>query len=317
MIYFYLFGYYDTICFFLPLFVMLLFSVLIRSTFLKSFLNIVSITTLFMLILVWTSIFLKGFSVNDNISVIESGFESTPNASMKKSDNQDIQSYERFDNQGVMHNIRFWDSYKTITFSMAYDVFDRQADSSFLMRNRLSKSVTSIENMNIAYAQITKKEAKSLQFIYQKFDKIRADNDLDDLEFAKALVSFVQDVPYLVLSPGICESSNCQANVALGMEAPVEFLYNLKGDCDTRVLFLVIALRHYGIDAALLASYQYQHVMLGVSLPISGRFIENSGTKYYFWETTGMNWPAGVLPPSMQDDRYWQVLFGSELPFYQ
>jgi hypothetical protein len=118
-----------------------------------------------------------------------------------------------------------------------------------------------------------------LNGVYGLMDSIRLTHRLDSVGFAKTVVSFVQDIPYaLVLDRGCnpdlyrdafirsyLQSANadCSGFQRFGINTPVEFMGTLKGDCDTRTLFLYTLLDHYGYDVAILSSEVYSHSLLG------------------------------------------------------
>ena len=92
-----------------------------------------------------------------------------------------------------------------------------------------------------------------------------------------------------------------------GLYSPSEFIWQLKGDCDTRTVLLYSMLQNMGFDAVIFISSQYAHSMLGVDVPSSGDYLRHKGVNYYFWETTSKGWVPGALPPDMQQLAYWEV----------
>lgn len=161
--------------------------------------------------------------------------------------------------------------------------------------------------------------------MYQMIDSIRADVNPSRMQLAEILVSFVQDIPYVLVHSEGCEAADsgsfsfeyhkegkpCLPNTKYGLQGPAEFLYNLQGDCDTRTVLLYTLLRHYGYDVAVLNSEEYAHSILGINLPTQGEFVKYQGRKYYVWETTGLNWMPGNLPPIYGNIAYWKVIVAS------
>lgn len=144
---------------------------------------------------------------------------------------------------------------------------------------------------------------------------------------ANILVSFVQDIPYQLVHELACpfhpgldscltfscryhrQGRPCQPNVRFGIYSPVEFMYSLAGDCDTRVVLLKMLFDHYGFDSIVLISRYYQHAMLGLRLPSSGtNFVMVDGLKYYVWETTATGWQMGQLGPTYGNLSYWMPI---------
>ena len=89
---------------------------------------------------------------------------------------------------------------------------------------------------------------------------------------------------------------------------------NLKGDCDTKTIFLYYILSKLGYSVAVLGSEHYSHAILGISGNYSGQHKKYEGLNYYAWETTATGFVPGLLPPDWSNMRYWNVLLeNSEL----
>lgn len=129
-------------------------------------------------------------------------------------------------------------------------------------------------------------------------------------------VSMIQDIPYnYILSTDSCFTHTDYPCVPLqryGILSPVEFLYSLSGDCDTRTVTLFTLLKNLGFDPIIVNSYQYRHSMLAVDVPTGGDFIMHKGRKFYFWETTATGWMPGMLPPDMPNTNYWTIILDYE-----
>ena len=83
---------------------------------------------------------------------------------------------------------------------------------------------------------------------------------------------------------------------------------NLKGDCDTRTLFLYGLLKHEGYDVVIFGSEKYRHSILGIDLPIlAPNYKWVNGTKYYLWETTNTGFEAGYIPATISNTSYWNL----------
>ena len=94
------------------------------------------------------------------------------------------------------------------------------------------------------------------------------------------IVSFVQNIEYSLPWSGDCEEDkdeylvkstvdagkDCYSNVAFGWFAPIEFIGNFTGDCDTRTVFLFTVLKHYKYDVVILNSSVYSHSILAINL---------------------------------------------------
>tara|TARA_B110000037_G_scaffold181504_1_gene208684 strand:- start:2011 stop:2790 length:780 start_codon:yes stop_codon:yes gene_type:complete len=172
------------------------------------------------------------------------------------------------------------------------------------------------------YKKIVEHDKLKLSTIYDLFDQISRTKVLSRNEFADVIVTFVQNIPYNILTSESCsdaylnsksikemidQGTDCDGNVFGGLYTPTEFIKNFKGDCDTRTVFLYTILNRYGYDTRILNSDFYRHSIIGVNLPSRGRFKTHLGKRYYTWETTNINWQLGDLPPSTSRMGFWFV----------
>lgn len=152
-------------------------------------------------------------------------------------------------------------------------------------------------------------------FLLKFSDSLRTVYQLDSIDFAKAIVSMVQSIPYVLIYPENCPPNiniPCIDNINLGFCTPIEFSFTLNGDCDTRALFLFSIFQQHGFDVILLVSQKYQHAILGINLPIDGTTFYHNRKRYIVWETTAEGWKPGVLPPNCNNLEYWEVLISSD-----
>ncbi len=174
------------------------------------------------------------------------------------------------------------------------------------------------------YTYLSKHDQPELEEIAQMFDSIRVVRNLNKVDFAEALVTCVQDIPYSLLAQKTCEeyknnpkyaeiykSHGCVEYIEYGLNSPTEFAYSLKGDCDTRTLFLFTLFSELGYKVAILNSERYEHSILGLSIPIAGKYKQRNGTRYYLWETTMKGWQAGSLSPEMDNLDYWEFVLAN------
>tara|TARA_B110000977_G_C10887143_1_gene419888 strand:- start:6 stop:818 length:813 start_codon:yes stop_codon:yes gene_type:complete len=172
------------------------------------------------------------------------------------------------------------------------------------------------------YKKIIDNDKDKLNTIYELFDQILKTKVLSRNEFADVIVTFVQNIPYNILTTESCSNAylnsktlkelidsgiDCDGNVFGGIYTPTEFIKNFKGDCDTRTVFLYTILNRYGYDTKILNSDIYRHSIIGVNLPSRGRYKTHLGKRYYTWETTNINWQLGDLPPSTNRMAFWHV----------
>jgi len=138
---------------------------------------------------------------------------------------------------------------------------------------------------------------------------------LDRGAFARMVVAFVQDIPYNYIMPKGCEGYDqhpCVPNERYGILSPVEFLYRLQGDCDTRTVLLFTLLTNLGYQPVIVNSSEYAHSMLALDIPASGDYLVHKGRRYAFWETTNTGWLPGMIPPGMNNLHYWHVVLDTD-----
>lgn len=178
------------------------------------------------------------------------------------------------------------------------------------------------------YDYIERTDSPSLDLIIQGFSAIQKEKELNAMEFAEMVVSCIQDIPYSFVFPDECLPAEqyedairiileqcpecCIGNISYGIQNPVSFMQNLKGDCDTRTVIIYSILKHFGYDVAILNSDFYRHSILGVNLPATGYNKIHNGKKYILWETTAKYFAAGDLPATYNDITQWNVVLTSK-----
>lgn len=174
------------------------------------------------------------------------------------------------------------------------------------------------------YQHLADSDVPRLDLIIAKLSEIKVNNTLNQIEFAEMVVTFIQDIPYsLVFSDQCFPAENyeksirqvlencpdcCIGNIPYGIQNPVAFMGNLKGDCDTRTVIIYTILDHFGYDVAILNSEYYRHSILGLNLPYTGRYKTYQGKRYYTWETTNKYYTLGTIPETMDNLTYWEVV---------
>ncbi|RXR21624.1 hypothetical protein [Flavobacterium stagni] len=164
-------------------------------------------------------------------------------------------------------------------------------------------------------------EAK-LVGMYRMFDSIKKANQLNDIKFSEMVVSCIQDIPYTLILENDCnaqlyndkfirdylrQGNRCSGYQKFGINSPLEFIYTLEGDCDTRALLLYTILTHYKFDVALMSSEFYGHSMIAINLPFSGVSYNYNNKKYVMWETTAPDIPAGRINRDFLNLNYWRI----------
>ena len=177
------------------------------------------------------------------------------------------------------------------------------------------------------YDYIERTDTPSLDLIMETFIKINQDKKLNQMEFAEMVVSCIQDIPYSFVFQRECPTENydlttkhiledcpecCIGNIKYGIQNPVSFIKNLKGDCDTRTVLIYSILKHFNYDVAIVNSEFYRHSIIGINLPASGLHKIYKGKKYTLWETTAKYFEVGYLSPGFDDVTYWNVVLTSK-----
>lgn len=178
------------------------------------------------------------------------------------------------------------------------------------------------------YKYIDMRDAPSLDLVVDAFETINKSKKLNQMEFAEMVVSCIQNIPYSFVFTETCMPAGnyedsikvlleqcpecCIGNMAYGIQNPVSFFKNLKGDCDTRTVLIYSILKHFNYDVAIVNSDFYQHSILGIHIPATGYFKNYKGKKYYLWETTAAYFPVGELSSTFNDTNHWNVVLTSK-----
>jgi len=178
------------------------------------------------------------------------------------------------------------------------------------------------------YDYLARNDTPSLDLVMETFSKINEEKNLNQMEFAEMVVSCIQDIPYSFVFQDECMPANnyddsikhiledcpecCIGNIPFGIQNPVSFIQNLKGDCDTRTVVVYSILKYFKYDVAILNSDFYRHSIIGINLPSAGLNKIYRGKKYVVWETTAKYFDPGVLPATFSDLKQWNVVLTSK-----
>ncbi len=225
-------------------------------------------------------------------------------------------------NDLIVHH-RLWNDYAQNNY--ACDLKIHYSD--YLNSSNFNTSQISARNLKDVYSSLKQFDENSLNLIYQEFDSLRIANNYSNNspQLANMLVSCIQDIPYVLILDRSCNirdnddnsvrelltsGCDCKGFVPNGVQSPIEFMYDLKGDCDTRSLLLFVLLKKFGYKTLLLASEYYKHAIIAVNLPDKGsdgiKFKYNN-ENYSVWETTAPGLPAGVLSPEVDNMNLWSI----------
>lgn len=178
------------------------------------------------------------------------------------------------------------------------------------------------------YSYIGSYDKSKLNGVFAMLDSIRDTNGLSGYRFAEVIVTMVQSIDYVLILEGSCNGRQeqpaivkllrtgvpCLGDSPYGLRTPLQFLSDMKGDCDTRTVVLYNLLKHYGYDVAVINSEYYMHSMLGLNMPgIMGACKIHEGKRYYFWETTGKGFSLGELPRETGNITYWNIELNEQI----
>jgi hypothetical protein len=211
---------------------------------------------------------------------------------------------------------RIWKDFDGKDRNLRYSISSAMEEESFNFRNAVEPEEDGTE----------KTFWKNFYFGLYDHDKVAlnaiqdsicsSDENLEQQGLMYKAVSMIQDIPYHYILPNdSCDSHTdfpCVPLQRYGVLSPVEFLYTLSGDCDTRTVLLFTLLKKLGFDPIIVNSAQYRHSMLAVDVPAEGDYFIHKGRKFYFWETTATGWLPGMLPPDMNNIDYWTIILDYE-----
>lgn len=161
------------------------------------------------------------------------------------------------------------------------------------------------------YISLIDFDSPKMKSVLNQFEVLRKEKGLNYPEFAEAIVTFIQNIPYVLVltkpaSEAIADGGFYRdyievekrpyiEDVKYGLHSPIEFLHTRKGDCDTRTVLAYSILTYFGYDVAIINNPE--HSMLGINLPAQGTYLSYQGKKYFIWETTNTGWVLGSISP--------------------
>ncbi len=217
----------------------------------------------------------------------------------------------------VTHH-RIWQDADASKRSMQYALSSTAENSAFYYRDtvNVAENGTELGFWHNFYFSLYEHDKDLLSALQDSIQKLAARQQIAPTELVYTIVSLVQDIPYNYILPNdSCATHTdfpCVPSQRYGVLSPVEFLYTLSGDCDTRTVLLFTLLKNMGYSPIIVNSAQYRHSMLAVDIPTEGDFFVHKGRKFYFWETTATGWMAGMLPPDMNNKEYWTIILDHE-----
>ncbi len=184
---------------------------------------------------------------------------------------------------------------------------------------------STVSYFNGLYSGMIKNDNPKIQEIVKQFADKSRDKNLNQLQTAEMVTTFVQEIPYYLVHDYTCQevidNSNsafinsyhrdgkpCLPNIPGGVQSPYEFLHNLKGDCDTRSLLAFAILKELHISASIWVSEAYGHSILGVGLSVAGGAYKTvEGVNHYGVELTAKGFRIGMVGPDNKNMSNWDI----------
>jgi hypothetical protein len=229
--------------------------------------------------------------------------------------------YDALDTAGqdaFMIHHRVWKDLDESEHSVTFAIRNADNEDSFRYRDEVNVVEDGTEKgfWHNLYLDLYDHDKSTLQPLSDSLMALSVKNGFQQSALVYATVSMVQDIKYnYILHSDSCFSHTDYPCIPLqryGILSPVEFMYSLAGDCDTRTVLLFTLLKNLGYDPVIVNSYQYKHSMLAVDIPTTGDYFIHKGRKFYFWETTARGWLPGMLPPDMNNPDYWTIILDYE-----
>jgi hypothetical protein len=135
-----------------------------------------------------------------------------------------------------------------------------------------------------AYVLSAHAEGPRLARLAPLFQRFQEANGLDNEWTIRAVIRFVQSIPYENIP---------QAESPMGLRSPTATLFQNSGDCDSKSLLGAVLLRTLGVRTAVVTSATERHAILGV-LGLSGTKLRAGGENWTLVEMTSERDPGDV-----------------------
>lgn len=229
-------------------------------------------------------------------------------------------------NDTIISHYREWSDYHGNKYSGYLKINKREYRQSSYFRKGYP-TVTSDFSYTRMCSSVYSNDTSRLKLVYVFFDSLKTANNLNKVQFAEAIITCVQDIPYYLITPGPCDYSAyprtdfahnyllggglCEGFENNGILSPVEFATTLKGDCDTRTIFTYTLLKHFGYNTSVFSSDFYGHSILGVELDVKATKPATTYTyrnvTYSLCELTTYGPHIGQLTEEFSDLSKWKL----------
>jgi curved DNA-binding protein CbpA len=267
---------------------------------------------------------------------VRSLFHNSDNSAIRSTSNRGVDSVssERKvvrgqNNQAdtLINHILHWKDRDSASYTIQLSVLSSTLNRSAAAHNQMDMQQYNFQGIGAVYRLMLNTDNDYTKPFATAFDSLARLNSMDRLHKASMVVSCIQSIPYTLVVDNSCSSNYsddyikqylahcendcCKGYSKFGVQSPIEFIGDLKGDCDTRALFLYDILGKLGYKVALMISNYYKHALIAVCLnkELSNDVasIHINGDRFYLWETTSKGFGPGEIPASISNINYWDI----------
>ncbi|MCF3110253.1 J domain-containing protein [Niabella sp. CC-SYL272] len=226
----------------------------------------------------------------------------------------------------ITHLLR-WQDRNDSLYTIRLSVPSSELHRSAMAHRQMDEPQYASQGIGSVYAHMLATDNDAIQPAATAFRDLAKAKKLNRQQTASMIVSCIQSIPYSLIVDqscsaryndayinqylASCKTDCCKGHSKFGVQSPLEFLGDLKGDCDTRALFLYSILGQLGYPVALMTSNYYKHALIAVALdrplPDNARAVYTGGKRYYLWETTSKKFGPGELPASLSNLHHWNI----------
>lgn len=231
---------------------------------------------------------------------------------------EDYYTSDTLNNEIQLTHHRVWTDFNETKRVLRYTISSRAEEESYDFRNTVEPEEDGTEKTfwKNFYYELYDHDLDALDGLQDSILSLARKEGIGVDNLIYTAVALIQDIRYNYILPNDSCSVHtdfpCVPLQRYGVLSPVEFLYTLSGDCDTRTVLLFTLLKKLGFDPIIVNSAQYRHSMLAVDIPTQGDYFIHKGRKFYFWETTDRGWLPGMLPAGMNNTDYWTIILDYE-----
>ncbi len=179
---------------------------------------------------------------------------------------------------------------------------EKEIESTEVLIDRESKVLANYSNKENRYKAWSRYYKMIYRDNYQRIarftDLLKKELKIDSFkkeDVCKMLVSWVQEFKF---------SRDKESNDLL---SPLEALFTLSGDCDSKALLLCIIFNQLNIDAVMVVSEVYSHAGIILNINASGASFNYKGKPYYYAELNAKV-EIGRINQKMADESNWMAI---------